>query len=292
MNSDSIANAVTDSVFIPTYIYKEDVAADSLVENIDFQNYVIRILNDSFPYLEYRPCLLQEKTYFFNRNMKLEATDAGNASPDWTFLLFFALFAFIAVLFRFFRYRSFEILRSCFSNKSFEIMAKSANTLLYPASFIFFPLISLLVYSGIKYFEIPIGIMGIKPADWQIFLGILICSMAFIGIKLLFVKFFGSLFRNKDISKYYILNQLTYCFLDALILLLPIALSLFTVQYQREYCIIASCGIFAMLSIVRAVRGLCLVFSFSKVSRIYLFCYLCIVEFLPLFIVAKVLIPK
>mgnify|MGYP006919010541 FL=1 len=111
MNSDSIANVLTDSVFIPTYIYKEEEIADSLVENIDFQNYVIRILNDSFPRPEYRPCLLQEKTYFFNRNMKLEAMDKGNAVPDWTFLLFFALFAFIAVLFRFFRYRSFEILK-------------------------------------------------------------------------------------------------------------------------------------------------------------------------------------
>lgn len=292
MNSDSIANVLTDSVFIPTYIYKEEEIADSLVENIDFQNYVIRILNDSFPRPKYRPCLLQEKTYFFNRNMKLEAMDKGNAVPDWTFLLFFALFAFIAVLFRFFRYRSFEILKSCFSKKSFEIMTKSANALLYPASFIFFPLISLLVYSGIKYFEIPIEIMGVKPVDWQLYLGILICSMTFIGIKLLLVKFFGSLFRNKDISKYYVLNQLIYCFLDALILFLPVALSLFTEQYQREYCIIVSCGIFVILSLIRAVRGLYLVFSFSKGSRIYLFCYLCIVEFLPLFIVAKVLIPK
>lgn len=292
MNSDSIANVLTDSVFIPTYIYKEEEIADSLVENIDFQNYVIRILNDSFPRPEYRPCLLQEKTYFFNRNMKLEAMNKGNAVPDWTFLLFFALFAFIAVLFRFFRYRSFEILKSCFSKKSFEIMTKSANALLYPASFIFFPLISLLVYSGIKYFEIPIEIMGVKPVDWQLYLGILICSMTFIGIKLLLVKFFGSLFRNKDISKYYVLNQLIYCFLDALILFLPVALSLFAEQYQREYCIIVSCGIFVILSLIRAVRGLYLVFSFSKGSRIYLFCYLCIVEFLPLFIVAKVLIPK
>lgn len=292
MISDSIATGTsTDTLFVPLYLYKDETTVDSSMENIGFRSYVIRILNDSFPQLDYKPCLLQEKTYFFNRNMKIEEVSKNNVNSDWVFLLFFVLFAFVAVLFRFFRYRSFEIVRSCFSNKSFEIMTKSANALLYPASFMFFPLISLLAFSGISYFEIPINIMGIKPSDWHIFLGVMICSIAFIGVKLLLVKFFGSLFRNKDISKYYILNQLIYFFLDALVLMLPIALSLFTTQYYKEYCIAASCGMFAILSITRAVRGLCLVFSFSKVSRIYLFCYLCIVEFLPLFLVAKVLIP-
>lgn len=290
MNQDSITeNIQSDLLFVPLYIKKDTTASLDSVSDLKFKDYVVRVLNDSFPVLKTEPSLLQQKTYVHNPQMTLKPIENTNQSQDWAFLILVAVFAFIAVLFRFFRYRSFEIIHACLSGKSFEMLSKSSNNIIIPASFGFFPLIALGFFSVMDFFELQVDI-GYKLSSLQLYLVMLIGFIAYIGVKFLLIYFFGSLFRSNAISKSYLLNHLTFFFFSSLILFLPISLSLFADNYIRYYVLIFTVGLFALLSLIRAIRGLILALKSSKFSRFYLFLYLCTVEFVPLFFIAKILL--
>lgn len=290
MLSDTIVNeSPTDTLFVPLYLYKDtSYAGGDSLSDPGFNDYVVQVLNDAFPALELRPSLFQHKTYSFDPKMRMKPLDKSSGQFDWAFVLLFGLLVLITVFLRLFRYGCAEIVRSCFSTKDFEIMTKSRNALLVPVALLFFPITALFVFSAVKYFEIPIDV-GIKLTDLRLFLGAAGCVVAFIGVKMLIVVFFGSLFRNKNLSRYYAINQMAFLFLDSLLLILPVTLSLFVDTDLQYYFIIFSAALLAILSVTRAVRGLILVFNSAKRSQIYLFCYLCIVELLPLLLVAKVL---
>lgn len=290
MNQDSITEETqSDLLFVPLYIKKDTTASLDSVSDLKFKDYVVRVLNDSFPVLKTEPSLLQQKTYAHNPKMTLKPIENTNQSQDWAFLVLVTVFAFLAVLFRFFRYRSFEIVHGCLSVKSFEMLTKSSNNIIIPAAIAFFPLIALGLYSVVDFYELQFDI-GYKLSSLQLYLVLLVALTAYFCVKFLLIYFFGTLFRSVAISRLYIINQLTFLFLYSLILFLPICLSLFADNYIRYYVLIFIGGLFAILSLIRVVRGLFLVFNFSKFSRVYLFLYLCIVEFVPLFFVAKILL--
>ncbi len=292
MRQDSISNELSgDTVFVPLYLFRDSTLSESdSVQSPAFQEYVIQILTDSLPVLEPQPSLLKEKTYVSHPQMPLKPL-AKKENQDWEFVSLFLVLALLAVFFKFFPHGIFEIIRSCFSTKNFEIMTKSGNPLLFPTACLFFPIAALLAFCTCEYFEIPLNDF-LQMNNIQIILLFLLSIFAFIGIKQLLVLFFGSFFRCKNIAKGYVFNQISYLFLDTIVLFLPVALSIFTPQHSRLPFILVSLGLFALLSIARVSRGLFWVFNTSKFSRIYLFCYLCTVEFVPLLFVLKVLFPK
>ena len=49
-------------------------------------------------------------------------------------------------------------------------------------------------------------------------------------------------------------------------------------------------GILGLLFVVRLIRGLQLILTFSKTPKFYLFYYLCILEIVPIIIIIKVAI--
>ncbi len=288
---DTLLTEGNDTLFVPLYIYKDSTfsQADS-GQTPAFQAYVSRILNDSFPQLNPEPTLLQEKTYIYNKQISMQPL-AKKENQDWEFLAIFVLLALLALFLKFFRYGTFEIIRSCFSFKDFEVMTKSSNALLLPTSLLYFPIVAIFGCCAIDYFQIPIEI-GISLDEIRTFLLLILVLSAFIWGKMLLVRFFGSLFRYKNVVRYYVINQMCYLFLTSLLLLLPVTLCLFAPDYLRYYFIIISAALIVLLSLIRVVRGLFLVFNTSKFSRIYLFCYLCTIEFLPLLLIAKAIISK
>ncbi|MEE1097424.1 MAG: DUF4271 domain-containing protein [Bacteroidales bacterium] len=292
MNQDSITNNLkSDSLYLPLYVFKDTTASADSVSDLMFDDYVIKILNDSFPTLNVKPSLLKEKTYIHNRDMVLKPINKSNQSMDWMFLAVVLIFVHIAILFKFFRYRSWEIIRGCFSVKSFEVLSKSSNNIILPAALPFFPLIALLAYFAIEYFEVPLN-LGYDIPSIYIYLALLLGVVVVFGVKFFSIHFLCSLFRGKNISRLYLINQLTFLFLEALTLLFPIIFAIFSPSHIQYHSLILSVGLFGILSLFRVIRGLYLVFNFSKFSRVYLFCYLCIVEFLPLLFIVKVLFLK
>lgn len=290
MNQDSVANNLqSDLLFVPLYIQKDTAARPDSVSDMLFKDYITHILNDSFPVLKTEPSLLKEKTYVHNPKMTLKPIENRDNAQDWSFIVLITIFAFFAILFRFFRHRSFEIVHACFSTKSFELLSKSSNNIIIPAAISFFPLIALGFYSVIDFHEIHFNI-GYELSSLQTYFLLLAGITAYTFLKFLLIYFFGTIFRSNSISKLYIINQLIFLFLSSLILFLPISFSLFSDDYVRYHVSIFTVFSFAILSLVRIIRGLYLVFNFSKFSRVYLFLYLCIVEFVPLFFVAKILL--
>lgn len=287
-DSLSVHLPVKDTLFIPLYIRKDtsfSVKADSTA---NFRDYVTDILNDSFPVMEYRPSLFVNKTYIYDRQMKMQPVNHNQASHGWAFIVLFFVLSVMAIVMKLFNYRYFEILRSCFSNKFFEVFLKYNNNFVLYITLLALPVISLLLYAVASYFELDRN-FGYKLEGYILYAIAFAVVSSYIAIKILLIKFLGSLFRNKEITRYYITNQLSFLCLDALILYLPTALALFVNDYIQYYFVVAASSIFVLLSVIRAVRGLYLIINLFRFSSVYLFCYLCIVEFLPLFILVKVL---
>ncbi len=287
-DSVSVHIPVKDTLFVPLYIRKDTSFSGNTDSTVNFRDYVTDILNDSFPVMEYRPSLFVEKTCACDKQMKLQPISRSQDNHDWAFIVLLFVLSVMAVVMKLFSYRYFEILRSCFSNKFFEIFLKYNNSFVLYITLLALPVISLLLYAFASYFELD-GNFGYDLKGYELYAIAFAVVSSYIAIKILLIKFLGSLFRNKEITRCYITNQLSFLCLDSLILYLPTALALFVNDYMRYYFVIAASSIFVLLSVIRAVRGLYLIINLFKFSSVYLFCYLCIVEFLPLFILVKVL---
>lgn len=289
LQNDTIQQS--DSLFVPLYLMKDTTAYSDTSDNMDFSQYVNKVLNDSFPVLHYSPTLFTEKTYVFNRNMQPKPIVAEQKSTDWLFVVVLLLFSCIVVLFHSFRYRSFEMLRTCFSLKEFEFFSKSANGTIFLTIFPFVFVTALLAWNIIDYFNLA-TYLPFALSSLQLFGVLLLALFVFLALRMGLIRFFGSLFRTGEVTRLYLLNQSVFFFLDFLLLFPIVTFALFTPPYMQLYFLATACGLLVLLALVRLVRGLCLVFYFSKFSRIYLFCYLCIVELLPFFVVVKLLISK
>ena len=280
-----------DSLFVPLYLMKDTTAPSDTSDNMGFTQYVSKIPNDSFPYLKYSPSLFTEKTYVFNRHMQPKPLVAEQKNTDWLFIIVLLLFSCIVVVFHSFRYRGFEILRSCFSLKEFEFFSKSVNGTIFLTILPFVFVIALIAWNIIDYFNLAIY-LPFAFTTVQLFGALLLSVFAFLVARMGLIAFFGSLFRTGELTRLYLLNQSVFFFLDFLLLFPITTFALFTPSYMQLYFLAAACVVLILLILVRLVRGMCFVFYFSKFPRVYLFCYLCIVELLPFFIVVKLLISK
>jgi hypothetical protein len=273
-----------DTVY-PIYIFKDSTVACSDADmDYGFMEYTTQTLNKVLPKPILEESLLQEKTYYLQKPLKLHQKTDLQYTQTWTFSIIVLFFLVLAIGFRFFRLRSFEIIHASLSLKSFEVLNKSTNPLVLIASFLFFPITALLLYSAlINWFSIEIEQFGhIKS-----YLFLLVAIVVFIIVKILLIKFFGLLFRCNHQVNTYINNLLVYMGFNSVLIILPVFVSLFTSESYRLILLIISFSLFALISVIRAFRGLYIIIKFHKFFNIYLFSYLCTLEILPLLLVYR-----
>ncbi|MDR1725399.1 MAG: DUF4271 domain-containing protein [Bacteroidales bacterium] len=253
----------------------------------DFNSYVIKTLNDSFPNLKER------QTIFQIREKKIDKLQTKNLlveqnNTSYSFLIFTLLFLILGLLFKQ-KLSGFSLmLKSCFNAKTFDSLLKNGRFINKSLSITVFPLyvcvIALMCQKAIYVFNIELHI-----SNFFILLAGIIVVLIFSFTKLVLMKIFGILFSNKNIVSFYISNQISFFALDFTVLLLPLFCSFFLKTNIAEVAFYISCGLFTFLSLIRVIRGFKILIKKSNSFHLYLFLYLCSVEIVPLLIAIKVL---
>lgn len=284
------ATPIKDTIFVPLYLKKnpEDISADSN-SNISFDKYIIKILNDSFPYLKTQPSLFTDKAYIYAKDMPMQRREKTGPS-DWIFGIILLILFIVAILLRYASSSIFEFIKGCFSKQQICITVKDGSIINYlsliPILLIFIPIVSLFLYIILKFYSIDVLI----PYKGYLLYVIIIASWIILYfLKILFIRFFGTVFRGKKISVFYIQNQLNFNSLMGFLLIIPMILLLYFDNYYQEIFIFIFLFLFGILYVIKLFRCFYLIINTFKFSSIYLFFYLCTIELLPILLIGKVL---
>ncbi|MBO7276600.1 MAG: DUF4271 domain-containing protein [Bacteroidales bacterium] len=264
----------------PLYIFKDSTVANADTDmDYGFMEYTTQTLGQYLPEPVLEESLLKEKTYYITKPLKLHEREVQNSSQNWTFSILILFFAVIAIGFKFFKKRCVDIVHSCLSLKSFEILTKTSNPLVLISSFLIIPILGLLAYAvASHWFVAELNQIG----ELKFYCFSLLAILLFFFIKILLIKFCGLLFRCNQQVNMYITNLFVYLGFASVLMFLPVFASLFALDSYKLILMIISASIFVLITIIRALRGLYIIIKFPKFFNVYLFCYLCTLEIVPL----------
>lgn len=209
-------------------------------------------------------------------------------SKDWIILLIL-LSLFVLSIVRLVYYKTVQhIIKSSYDFKLSQKIYRERNSISQRVSFflnlIFIINISLFIYFTLNYYKIHFFKVHVFIL-YLIFFGII--SSIYI-LKYIANIALGWLLLNIKYFKEYLFNMFIYMKILG-ILLLPIIIGIpFMPKILMPILINIGIGIIILCLIARTIRGIQLSFRF-KFSILYLFLYLCTLEFLPLLILMKIL---
>lgn len=124
----------------------------------------------------------------------------------------------------------------------------------------------------------------------EVFIAFII--MTVYGVKFITIQLFGNVFQVQKEASDYILSVFLFC--NALgLFLLPVVLCLtFIKQASPAIFIYTGMGIILSFVCVRIIRGIFIGLNSQRVSKFYLFMYLCTLEILPSILLAKIFILR
>ena len=283
---------VKDTVFIPTYLERNPMDISDSVANISCKNYIINILQDSYPMPKQSPTMFLEREGTGYKTISMQERPV-TSSTNWIFLAFSFVLLITALEFKFSRGNVIEFLSGCFYKTPLGITAKDGERVhplsILPVLFIFLPVIDLLLYSAISYFDYEFLFKPYNLQQYTLFLALYVASVAVYFLKILFIKFFGWVFRSLKVANYYVQLHFNFNFFLGLLLILPVFCSFYVDSFYRETFLFISLFIVVLEMVIRLIRTFLVIIGAFKFSHLYLFFYLCTIELLPIIIVCKLL---
>lgn len=188
------------------------------------------------------------------------------------------------------RKRLNQTITGLFVYHSSNLVNRNESTMNNRITFFLFLLFLLTSTSFIIQTELYYNLIDVPTASIYITLFLIICF--FYSTKIIVTKWMGLLFQTQKEAEDYILNLFLFC--NALgLFLLPIVIGLtFVKQFPVDLFIKTGFAIIALFICSRLIRGLLIGFKSVRISKFYLFLYLCILEVVPFVIIAKILITK
>lgn len=288
-----------DTVFIPEYLNKNPLYISSNSDNnISCRQYILSVVKDSELKQKEKPTLFKEKT-FYRPNLAMQPRENA-VSYDWIFGIFMFIVLLTAILIRFGGNMIFSFLQGCFSKPQVAITTKDGSSIhpltLLPVVFILLPVISFLIYCGINYFDAAQYLKGfslqvneIIKHPFLLWIAVYVCSIVVYFFKILLIKFFSWVFKAKKVSNYYVQVMLNFGILTGFCLILPTFFAVYSPSFYEGICLSLSLFVFVLLFVMRLFRCFFVIIDTFKFSHVYLFFYLCTVEFLPLIVILKIL---
>lgn len=126
-----------------------------------------------------------------------------------------------------------------------------------------------------------------NESEIQFFIQTAFAICAIYGIKILIVRMIGFIFQNQKEVKEYSMMIFLFCNIAGLFLLPIVVCIAFVKDVSPLYFIYSGLGIYVLLLFVRVLRGIIIGINSTRVSKFYLFLYLCTLEILPFVIMVK-----
>lgn len=125
-----------------------------------------------------------------------------------------------------------------------------------------------------------------------VFLGIVTALFILIayGVKFLSIYILGYIFKVQKAASEYSLSVFLFCNVVGLFMLPVVVCLTLMKQVSPVVFIYTGMGLLVVFMAIRVIRTLILGFNNSRISKFYLFMYLCTLEILPFIILAKLFI--
>lgn len=214
-------------------------------------------------------------------------TRMNNNSNGWIFALIFTLLVVLSIYLNSHRFKIKDIIVSLFNMRSMDRMYRESNLrpkTFMPAMTLYAASLSLLALYCIK--SLGGTFNGLHEA--LNYLIIFVSLELFLCLKNLCIRLFGNLFEDKNATFLYLSSNSLFYFVGLLIIT-PLNLLLFYIPDGGEIVRNIMCISIFLLFVIRLFRGMQLILTNSKTSKLYLFYYLCIFEIVPILIAVKAL---
>lgn len=268
---------------------KKDTAFVSKFDSIKRNNFF------ASKYLVLSKAKTDAKTYvptIFSKHLlvaKDKPTEVQNNNmSDWLLLinlLGFILFAWVVTSFR---KRMKQIFNSLFTNRALNQLIRdgdlSKEFVLLPLLSIYFLSLSLYILFLFKYYY---NIHQSFLFNFYFFLKLLTAILILFGVKIIFIRFISNTFRNYTVTSYYLLNSYISNIIIGFLFLPLLFLYTFSANIISDKILIICAIIIILFNLIRIGRNIISGINYSKFSSLYLFLYLCTIEFLPIIILIK-----
>jgi hypothetical protein len=222
------------------------------------------------------------------KKTQVQAGKIRNFRNQWMLVVMLGLLLYAAVLNRFLTKSISDIVESFYNKRILSQFAKE-ESLINSWSFIllfllFGTTIGLLFYQIISYYN-----HSYTDEGWQLYLGFTFAVIIFFILKIVVLRLLGLIFNIRNLVKEYI-SVLYLTYFNVTFISLPFVISFGFIADSFKPLLLLVFGILILLVLfwqyIRSSINILTVYRFSKV---YLFIYLCALEFCPVFILIKAL---
>jgi len=265
-NSDSLAR-----LFItPPDSNRRNIFIDSLIKSRLYTGY-------AFLDLHYQPI-----------KAKVKAGKTRNTRSGWMLAVMLGLVLYAAVLNSFLHKSINDIVASFYSKRMLSQFFKEEN-LLNSWSFIllfllFGATVGLLFYQVISYYN-----QGYVDDGWQIYLVFTFAVIIFFILKIIVLRILGLIFDIRNLVKEYV-SVLYLTYFNVTFISLPLVISLGLIADSLKPLLLLIFGLLILVVLFwQYIRSSINILSVYRFSKVYLFIYLCALEFCPVLILVKAL---
>ena len=220
-----------------------------------------------------------------------EAIELPEQASWITFILFFCVLLLVILRVRH-REQLNQIILGFFANNALNQLVREEFSLTDRASLLlstlFLLVFSLFIYQLNFYF----GWSVLGKEQFVVYVKLLVFLFMLYFLKIVLTKFLGAIFKTENEAFQYVLNILLFSEVMGLFLL-PITICIaFVNKLFISFFIYGGIVLTAGLLLFRSFRGLTMNRSSNRISKTYLFLYLCVLEILPLIVLLRLFLNK
>ena len=258
--------------------------------NIDTTDYIL-LCNDSVfaPYKD-QPIHYRESMFASNKHKSdpiQPNTIYNQPSGDWIFATIILLLTFISIFLNNQKFKLKDIFQSLFDTRVLDRVFRESNirsASLLPMVGIYMASLALIIIKIVNNSDA--FITGLP--NYLFYLIILLGLLLYIFLKNSLIRLLGNIFEDRAATMLYIASNNLFYFVGGL-MSVPLMLLLFYFTAAENTILKTSIFFICTIFIVRLFRGIQLILTNSKTSKLYLFYYLCIFEIVPILVMAKIL---
>lgn len=291
MANERTTSAPTLSSDIPVFLLrpKDTIVVDT--PKTDTVKFLTCWFDSADTPFEIQEVTQRESMFVANKHSRSETTPitrSRDIADGWIFGVIVLLIVFISLYLNNQKFKLKDIFRSLFDIRALDRVFRESNIKprsLLPMTGIYLSAIALTALQTTRHYNLFVD--GMTEAI--LFLILLGGLIVFILIKTEFIRMFGGLFENPNATSLFVSSNYLFYFVGGLILT-PLLLFVFYTPSVNGIPLKIALGTILILFFVRLFRGMQLILTNSRSSRLYLFYYLCIFEIVPILILIKVIL--
>lgn len=248
------------------------------------------ILDSLFVPMDSVPAPVVRKSLFTHHQLAVQNSHETmihhQASPGWLLGFIILSLCTICLFLRSKQIHIIDLLTSAIDHRAMDRMLRDTN-MTHATDQAPIALIMLLPTTLIGYYCIDTHISSTWLNILQ-YLGVYACACGIYFLRNGLIRLIGVAFNNPDSVHLYLSNNYVFHLLYAIVAAAMAFFVFYTSTAGRIFLFIAI-GIIGLLFTIRLLRGMQLILTNSKTSKLYLFYYLCILEIIPIIVIAKVI---